>query len=70
MPCMIPSLIFDALVSKRPYKEPFSYEKAREIISQGDDRINPHIHIDPQVHKLFIKHFPLFVEIHEKLKDE
>ena len=27
--------VFDALTSKRPYKEPFSYDKAREFMQAG-----------------------------------
>jgi len=27
--------VFDALISKRPYKEPFSFEKSIEILMEG-----------------------------------
>lgn len=42
--------VFDALVSKRCYKDSFSYEKAFEIISQSGGS-----HFDPELTKEFIK---------------
>ena len=41
--------VFDALVSRRCYKEPFSYEKAVSIIAEGAGR-----HFDPQVAEAFL----------------
>ena len=40
--------VFDALVSKRSYKEPFSFEKAMSIIEEGSGS-----HFDPQVVEAF-----------------
>lgn len=51
--------VFDALVSKRPYKKPFSDEKAREIIV-GDRGT----HFDPDVVDAFLDTFEQFQEIH------
>jgi len=42
--------VFDALTSKRPYKEPFSYEKSIEIISQGSGT-----HFNPAMVEVFKK---------------
>ena len=42
--------VFDALVSKRCYKDSFSYEKAFEIISESGGS-----HFDPELTKEFIK---------------
>ncbi len=42
--------VFDALVSKRCYKDSFSYEKAFEIISQSGGS-----HFDPELTKECIK---------------
>ncbi len=42
--------VFDALVSKRSYKEPFSFEKAMSIISEGAGS-----QFDPQVAKVFVE---------------
>ncbi len=46
--------VYDALISARPYKAPFSPEEAAKIIIQGSGR-----HFDPQL-----------VEVFEKLQDE
>lgn len=56
--------VFDALVSERPYKKPFSNEKARDIIVE--DRGS---HFDPDVVDAFVDNFDRFVEIHAKYPD-
>lgn len=56
--------VFDALVSERPYKKPFSNEKAREIIV-GDRGT----HFDPDVVDAFVGTFDQFKEIHAKYPD-
>jgi len=40
--------VYDALVSKRPYKEPYTHEQALEIIIRGDNRTRPE-QFDPRV---------------------
>jgi len=40
--------VFDALTSKRPYKEPFSYEKSINIVREGSG-----VHFDPDIAKAF-----------------
>jgi len=60
--------VFDALVSKRPYKEPFSYEKTKNIFAAGDGRVMPG-HFDPELLGLFLKHYDAFIALHQKLKD-
>ncbi|MCR5672102.1 MAG: HD domain-containing protein [Lachnospiraceae bacterium] len=42
--------VFDALVSKRSYKEPFPFEKAMEIIEEGAGE-----QFDPEIAKIFIE---------------
>ncbi|MBO6171126.1 MAG: HD domain-containing protein, partial [Desulfovibrio sp.] len=42
--------VYDALVSKRPYKEPFSHEKAVRIIREGIGT-----HFDPLVGEAFLR---------------
>lgn len=61
--------IYDALRSERPYKPGFSHEKSVDIITNGDDRINPHEHFDPQLIELFADTHMGFCRIWDELKD-
>ena len=57
--------VFDALVSRRPYKEAWDVEKAKEeIISQSGKQF------DPNLVKLFEENFDKFVEVHNSYPDE
>ncbi len=49
--------VFDALLSKRSYKEPFTFEKAKSIIVEGSGK-----HFDPKVVEAFVE---AEEEIHE-----
>ncbi len=57
--------VFDALTSKRPYKDPYPMEKALSIIKQERGR-----HFNPELTDLFIKHFHSFVSIKKALSSE
>lgn len=46
--------IYDALISKRPYKEALSHEEAYKIIIKGDSHTMPE-HFDPDVLNAFIR---------------
>lgn len=62
--CVSIADVFDALVSWRPYKKPWTLEDARkEIISQGGKQF------DPMLVKLFDEHFAEFVEVYERYPD-
>jgi len=50
--------VYDALTSKRCYKEPFSHEKSRGIILEGRDR-----HFDPSIVDAFLETEDEFVRI-------
>ncbi len=57
--------VFDALTSKRPYKEPFSLEKTYEILRDGRGS-----HFDPVVVDAFFEVEGKILEIKDKYKDE
>jgi len=57
--------VYDALRSRRVYKEPFSHDKARDIIVDGRGS-----HFDPGLVDLFVEHQMLFSEIFDRLSGE
>lgn len=56
--------VYDALTSKRPYKEAWSYEDARALIQRERGT-----HFDPNVVDVFLKNFDKFKSIKEKYRD-
>jgi HD-GYP domain-containing protein (c-di-GMP phosphodiesterase class II) len=54
--------VFDALTSKRPYKEAFSIDKAYSIIEEGKGK-----HFDPEIIDIFIQHKDKIVETFNEL---
>lgn len=56
--------VFDALVSKRVYKEAFGYDEARKIIEDGRGN-----HFDPDLVDAFLSNYEKFVEIASVHKD-
>ncbi len=60
--------VFDALVSSRPYKPAFSYEKTYKILETGDGRVMPG-HFDPELLNLFLEHYDQFTDLHKALKN-
>ncbi|MCZ6893610.1 MAG: HD domain-containing protein [Gammaproteobacteria bacterium] len=61
--------IYDALRAERPYKPSFSHKKSVDIITKGDDRIDPAKHFDPRLVGLFADHHKEFDKIWLSLKD-
>jgi putative two-component system response regulator len=57
--------VYDALVSERPYKTPFTHEEAMEIIKAGRNT-----QFDPDIVDLFLSLSDKIKEIHEELKGE
>lgn len=55
--------VFDALTSRRPYKEAWSVNKALELIDEESGK-----HFDPEVVKAFKKALPKILEVYEKHK--
>ncbi|WP_019616354.1 HD domain-containing phosphohydrolase [Psychromonas ossibalaenae] len=56
--------VFDALCSKRCYKDPWTLEQARQEILNGSGK-----HFDPQLTTLFIDNFSVFSEIYQQNPD-
>ena len=50
--------VYDALTSKRPYKEAFSHERAREIVLSGADK-----QFDPDVVEAFVRREKDFIKV-------
>lgn len=59
---------YDAMRSKRPYKEPFSHEKVYKIITEGDQRTKVG-HFDPLILKAFMEIDDIFEKIFEEQND-
>ena len=57
--------VFDALTSKRPYKEAWSIEKAVEFIQSQKGK-----HFEPKLVDLLIAMLPKIIEIKETFKEE
>ena len=55
--------VFDALTSKRPYKEAFSNEKAYAILKEGRGK-----HFDPRVLDVFFKQLEEILVIQDKYR--
>lgn len=56
--------VFDALISVRPYKEPWSFERAHALLNE-----NSSTHFDPVLIKLFNENIEKIHTIYQELKD-
>ncbi len=56
--------VFDALSSRRRYKEPMSLDRVQHIIRENSGR-----HFDPRLVQLFLDHMDQFLEIKEQYSD-
>jgi HD-GYP domain-containing protein (c-di-GMP phosphodiesterase class II) len=61
--------IYDALRSARPYKPGFGHEESVEILLEGDDRLDPDGHLDPELQRLCARHHTGMAEIWDRLSD-
>lgn len=66
LPARITALgdVYDALTSKRPYKEPFSHEKSKAIILEGRGS-----HFAPDVVDAFLQCESVFIQIAQDYRD-
>ncbi len=56
---------FDAMTSKRPYKDPFSAEKSFKIIEEARGK-----HFDPEIADAFLEEKNEVLKIAEKYRDD
>lgn len=61
--------IYDALRSKRSYKEPFSHEQSLKILLKGDTRTKPE-HFNPTLLEIFNSYEKEIKEIYESFDNE
>lgn len=61
--------VYDALRAERPYKPAFSHEKSVDILTRGDDRIDPHAHFDPKLIDIFSRKHEEMARIWDSLQD-
>ena len=57
--------VYDALVSRRPYKKPFSHNQAISIIKEGNGK-----HFDPMVIQAFLDCEDEIQQIRERFSDD
>lgn len=57
--------VFDALTTRRPYKEPFTFEDSIDILKQGRGA-----HFDPAIIDVFFADLSIFREYYDRFKQE
>jgi HD-GYP domain-containing protein (c-di-GMP phosphodiesterase class II) len=57
--------VYDALRSKRSYKDSLGHGEALKVFREGDDRINPKAHFDPSLLATFFQIEHIFEKIYE-----
>ena len=59
--------VYDAIRSKRSYKEPLDHAATVRIFREGDERVRPRDHFDPELLTMFFRIEQLFDRIYESL---
>lgn len=57
--------VFDAIASDRRYKKAMTYKETFKIMNNGNKFINPEKSFDPELLRLFLDNYELFVNIHK-----
>jgi response regulator RpfG family c-di-GMP phosphodiesterase len=57
--------VFDALTSRRPYKEPFSLDLAFQLISEGSGK-----HFDPEIVRVFLNNKFVITDLYNKVSKQ
>jgi len=60
--------VYDALRSKRSYKEPMDHGEALRVFREGDERIIPALHFDPVILETFFRIEQMFEKIYRSLE--
>lgn len=60
---------YDALRSKRPYKEAFDHDKTMKLMVSDSDRITTE-HFDPKIYEAFNDNHNTFAEIYEECREK
>ena len=61
--------VYDALRAARPYKPAFPHERSVDIMTRGDDRIDPVAHFDPKLVEIFGREHAAMARIWDSLQD-
>ena len=62
--------VYDALRSERSYKAPVSHEEAMRVFREGDERVDPRAHFDPEVLTTFFRIAPMLDKIYESMEEK
>jgi HD-GYP domain-containing protein (c-di-GMP phosphodiesterase class II) len=60
--------LYDAIRSERPYKRAMTHDEAHRILTQGDARLDPSRHLDPDVLRVFREIHEEFRRIHAEIQ--
>jgi HD-GYP domain-containing protein (c-di-GMP phosphodiesterase class II) len=59
--------VYDALRSKRSYKPAYGHAETLYVFREGDERVMPSLHFDPEILKTFFKIEHIFESIYESM---
>lgn len=62
--------VYDALRSKRSYKQGYSHEETLRVFHEGDERTRPREHFDPDALETFFRIEHIFAKIYESMPEE